>query len=325
MRRIEPAFPDLLPLSYRLGPPPLPADDEPVLDPVEMRLVLSPPARPRGGGDRSVPRRPVRFLVHASTVRRERPFLAELLHGGCGVLVVLDGDLAPAGLPAPMLPGQVVAIAPWLPELWGAGTFPQLAAWNEAAIPAGALLALGPALEPMREVEAAVRCCAKAGAAFVVAGPLAVPPEDRHRVYDRRAGEAGDAELENLLFHTDLAQLTAELERTASRVSRRLGLREWLPGPATTAVGRETFAAAAQLLVWARRTDMIEGVASAGWQLRRAAQALLASRREPHALLAEDNLRVLPGFNPWVEAFARSAWNDGGEPFDSLLARWLGQ
>ena len=64
-------------------------------------------------------------------------------------------------------------------------------------------------------------------------------------------------------------------------------------------------------------------MSSAGWQLRRAAQALLASRRDPQALVAEDNLRVIPGFNPWVEAFARSAWAGSGEPFEEVLARWV--
>jgi hypothetical protein len=86
---------------------------------------------------------------------------------------------------------------------------------------------------------------------------------------------------------------------------------------------RGTFAASAQLLLWARRLDLLDGVSSAGWQLRRAAQALLASRRDPQALVAEDNLRVIPGFTPWVEAFARSTWSGAGEPFDEVLARWI--
>jgi len=32
---------------------------------------------------------------------------------------------------------------------------------------------------------------------------------------------------------------------------------------------------------------------------------------------------VIPGFTPWVEAFARSAWSGGGEPFDEVMARWI--
>ncbi|MFI5143384.1 MAG: hypothetical protein ACHQHM_05085 [Thermoanaerobaculales bacterium] len=326
MRRIDPAFPDLLPLSHRLGPVPAPADEAGVtLDPVEMRLVHGGGARLRTASDRSVPRRPVRLLVHAATASHELVFISELLRTGCGVALVLDTELAPERFPAPAFPAQVVVLAPWLPELWGGKALPQLTGWRDRGVTAGVLLALGPSLDPQREVEAGVGAAAEAGAAFIVASPLAVPPEDRHRIYDRHAGEAGDGTLENLLFHTDLGALGVELERAASRASRRLGLPEWLLGPATSLVGREPFVAAAKLLLWARRLDLLEGVGSAGWQLRRAAQALLASRRDPQALVAEDNLRVVPGFNPWVEAFARAAWSGSGEPFESVLARWLAE
>ncbi len=324
MRRVEPAFPDLLPVSHRLGPVPVPADaGGATLDPMEMRLVRAGGARPRSAGDRSVPRRPVRLLVHAATALGERAFVSELLAAGCGIVLVLDGGLAPEKFPAATIPGQVVVLAPWLPELWGGRPLPELAAWRNRGASAGVLLALGPAPDPQRVVEDGVRDAAASGAAFIVASPLAVPPEDRHRVYDSRAGEAGDGALEDLLFHTDLGSLAIELERAASRAARRHGLPEWLLGPATGLVGREPFVAAAKLLLWARRLDLLEGVGSAGWQLRRAAQALLASRRDPQALVAEDNLRVLPGFNPWVEAFAISAWSGSGEPFEGVQTRWL--
>ena len=325
MRRIEPAFPDLMPLSHRLGPIPSPAgEDGAVLDPVEMRLVRVGTLRQRPVSDRSVPRRPIRLLAHAATVAHERGLLEELVKAGCGILIVLDGDLAPGWVPAPTFPGQLAVIAPWLPELWGGEPIRPLSAWRERGASAGVLLCLGPTLNPLEQVRQGVADAVAAGAEFVLASPLAAPPEDRHRIYDRRAGEAGDGALENLLFHTDLGQLASDLEREASRACRNLGLLEGLPGPATSLVGKEAFAAAAQLLLWARRLDMLEGVGSEGWQLRRAAQSLLASRRDPQPLLADDNLRVLPGFNPWVEAFARSAWSGAGEPFDSMLARWLG-
>ncbi len=324
MRRIDAVFPDLLPLSHRLGPPPLAADDgAAVLDPVEMRLVRSGDARPRPVADRTVPRRPLRVLVHAATVARDGPFLEALVRAGSGLLVTLDGPLAPAALPEPAVRGQVVVLGEWVPPFWGGAPLAPLAGFAERGFPAGVLLGLGPAPEPLAQVRRAVAEAGAAGAAFVVAAPFAVPAEDRHRAYDARAGEVGDGELEDLLFHTDLGQLAAELEREASRECLRLGMPETLPGPATSVTPQAAFTAGAQLLLWARRLDLLDGVSSAGWQLRRAAQALLASRREPAALVAEDNLRVIPGFTPWVEAFARSAWSGRGEPFDDVLARWI--
>jgi hypothetical protein len=324
MRRIEPAFPDLLPVSHRLGPAPAVSPGRTIaLDPVEMRLVWPAPLRTRGAGDRSVPRRPVRVLLHAGFVRQGHDFLARLLAGGCGTLAFLDGALAPGDLPAPTFEGQSVVLVPWLPAFWGGAALPDLKSWRKRGVAAGVLLCLGPAPEPFEQVNRGVSEAHDAGAAFVLPSPLALPPEDRHRVYDRLAGEGGDEELENLLFHTDLGQLATELEREASRACRRAGLPEGLPGPATSVTSRETFAASAQLLLWARRLDLLDGVSSTGWQLRRAAQALLASRRDPKALVAEDNLRVIPGFTPWVEAFARSAWSGAGEPFDEVLARWV--
>ncbi|MBZ5590389.1 MAG: hypothetical protein LAO05_17705 [Acidobacteriia bacterium] len=326
MRRIEPAFPDLLPVSHRLGPLPSAAEDGvAVLDPVDMRLVRDVPVRQPAASDRSIPRRPVRVLVHAEPAHRERAFLERLVASGNGLIVLLDAPLAASRLPEPAFDGQVVLLSPWLPAFWGGGPIAPLVEFRERRLAAGVLLCLGPAPEPLEQVNRGVEEANAAGAEFVVASPLSVPPEDRHSVYDGKAGEKGDEALENLLFHTDLAQLAMELEREASRACRRLGLAESLPGPATSLTPRRTFAASAQLLLWARRLDLLEGVNSSGWQLRRAAQALLASRRDPDALIAEDNLRVIPGFTPWVEAFSRSAWSGSGEPFDEVLARWVAE
>jgi hypothetical protein len=153
--------------------------------------------------------------------------------------------------------------------------------------------------------------------------PVCTPPLDRRRIVEERFGEDGDATLEDLFFHTDLGDVAVGMERTASRLVREAGLSERLPGPATAVLGPETFAAGAALLLWARRLDILDGVASLGWQLRRAAQALIASAREVGSLLREDNLRVVPGFEPWVEAFARALWHGSGQPFDEVLKRWL--
>jgi hypothetical protein len=324
MRRIEPAFPDLLLVSHRLGPtPPASAGATAVLDPVEMRLVWPAPSRRRSTEERGVPRRPVRVLLHASAAHPEREFLGRLLEAGCGLLAVLDGALVPRDLPAPAFEGQSVVLAPWLPAFWGGSPLPDLKPWHKWGVAAGVLLCLAPAPEPFDQLNRGVKDAHEAGATFVLPCPLSLPPEDRHRFYDRLAGEGGDEKLENLLFHTDLGQLATELEREASRACRTAGLPEGLPGPATSVTPRGTFGASAQLLLWARRLDLLDGVSSGGWQLRRAAQALLASRRDAQALVAEDNLRVIPGFTHWVEAFARALWSGGGEPFDEVMGRWV--
>jgi hypothetical protein len=293
-----------------------------VLDPVEMRLSWGAvPERPEAA-DRALPRRALRVLVHAAVARHDRDQLARLLDAGCGVLVFLDDALLPDDVPVVGSPGQMVVLAPWLPPLWAENGLPDLAAWQARGVRPGVLLALGPMAEPESELAAAAAAARGAGAEFAIAVPLAVPAEVRHRVYDERAGEAGDTALEDLLFHTDHGPAAARLEREASRACRAAGLAESLPGPGSATESAATFAAACSLLLWARRLDLLDGVASTGWQLRRAARALLASGREPQPLLAEDNLRVIPGFSPWVEAFARALWLGGGPPYDDLAGRW---
>lgn len=320
MRRVEPTFPDLLPVSHRLGG--IPSRAGVVLDPVEMRLGWSgAPERP-GARDRAVPRRPVRLLVHAAVARNDGDQLSRLLAAGCGVVLVLDDELRPDELPAAEISGQVVALVPWLPPLWADRPLPVLTAWRDRGVPAGVLLALGPMRNPETQLAAAVGDAVRAGATFAVATPLGVPADERHRLYDEHGGEAGDRDLEDLLFHTDQVQASARMERLASRACASAGLAESLPGPATTGVSAAVVAATCSLLLWARRLDLLDGVSSAGWQLRRAAHALLASGREPRPLLLEDNLRVIPGFTPWVEAFARSLWFGSGSPFDEVAGRW---
>jgi len=322
VQRIEPAFPDLLPVAHRLGPAPRPGG-EARLDPVDMRLVRRVPKAPRRRGERVVPRRPVPLLAHALQVRERREFVAELVGGGCGLLVVLDGALEPRELPAPQLPGQLVVLRPWMPRLWGGERLVDPTPWRRRGATAGVLIGLGPAPRVRGELARAVRRARELGYQFVVSMPLALPPRDRHKAYDRFAGENGNGELEDLLFHSDLAALAVELEQETARLCRRVGLAEGLPGPATGATPADAFAASASLLLWARRLDLLDGVGSLGWQLRRAARALLASGRDPGELVSEDNLRIVPGFTPWVESFARALWDGAGEPFEGSRARWL--
>ncbi len=322
MRRVEPSFPDLLPVEFRLGAVTAPVEGT-GLDPVTMRLVWP------GGQDVAVRidvaslRRPARLLVHGGVLVRQPEVVPRLLEAGWGMLVVLDTPLDPATFPAPGIAGQVTVLAPWLPALWGGRPVPDLRPWPERGVAAGVLLGLLPVLDAAGEVERGVQAAREAGASFVLAAPVCVPPPDRRRVLNECFGEEGNEAVEDLFFHTDLVSLTVELERVASRRAHEEGLEERLAGPATARLGRETFAAAASLLLWARRLDLLDGVGSLGWQLRRAAHALMASAKDVRALLEEDNLRVIPGFDPWVEALARALWAGQGAPFDEIRSRWL--
>jgi hypothetical protein len=320
VQRIEPVFPDLLPLAHRLGPAPRPGG-EARLDPVDMRLVRRVPKAPRRRGERVVPRRPVPLLAHAQQVREKR-LRRRLLDGGAGCWS--SGRSARAARSAAAaVPGAAGHGASVLLRMWGGKRLVDPAAWRRRGAATGVLIGLGPAPPLRRELARAMRRAETLGYQFVLSMPLALPPRDRHKAYDRFAGENGNGELEDLLVHSDLAALTLELERETARVSRRVGLAEGLPGPATAATPAGTFAASAGLLLWARRLDLLDGVGSPGWQLRRAARALFASGRDPRQLVAEDNLRIVPGFTPWVESFARSLWTGRGAPFEGCLARWL--
>ncbi len=322
MRRVEPAFPDLLPVTHRVGGAPAGGDGV-VLDPVEMRLRWGSSPSPSLRRDRSVPRRPVRVLVHAAVAREEPTWLGELVAAGCGLLVFLDEELSPEVLPTPRLLGQIIVVVPRLPVAWEGSLSQPLTPFLDRGFEAGVLLALAPVPRALEEVHRSVAESASSGAHFVTAVPLALPPADRHRLYDRLSGENGDGELENLLFHSDITALIEALEREASRASATAGLAEFIPGPATVTAPRSVSRGTSELLLWARRLDLLDGINSAGWQLRRAARALLAAGKDPMLLAAEDNLRIVPGFDPWVEAFARSLWHGSGEPFDGVRERWM--
>lgn len=322
VRRVEPAFPDLLPVTHRLGGPPCPAGGV-ALDPVEMRLRWGPIPPGRRASPPSVPKRPVRALVHATCLRRQEGWAATLVEAGCGLLVVLDEPLAAEEVPAPRFPGQVVAVAPRLLAAWGTQPLPPFSPLFDKGVEVGVLLPLAPLPEGIAEVHRGVAAALEGGARFVAALPLVVPPPDRHRLWDALGGVNGDEGLENLLFHSELASVYEALEREASRVCTAARLAEVIPGPATACLPLTAARAASELLLWARRLDTLDGIASAGWQLRRAARALLAAGKDPFVLAAEDNLRIVPGFDPWVEAFARSLWQGAGEPFDGVRERWL--
>ena len=323
MRRVEPAFPDLLPVTHRLGGVPLGAGGL-ALDPVSMRLVREREEE-RGSGDGHVPRRPVRFLVHAEVARARGRFFARLLEAGCGAVVILDSPLAPEDLPDPLVAEQITVMNVWLPPFWGSLSTLPLLSFREAGFATGTLVALAPHL-PLRETMAqAVHAAQESGAGFVVLAPLLASGEEKHAALERAFGEEGNGAFEDLLFHTDPADLGKTLEVHGSALAREAGLAEGLAGPAASLCKASCYARACALLLWARRLDLLDGVSSQGWRLRRAAQALLVSGRDPAELMEEDNLRLVPGFDPWVEAFARTLWTGEGEPFASLWIRWLEQ
>lgn len=323
MRRIEPTFPDLLPVSHRLGEVPV-REDSLALDLVTMRLVRQP-APPRWDGGIQPPRRPVRVLVHAGVVKNEKGELATLLEAGCGLLLVLDEPLEPEDLPVPLHPEQVTVVNLWLSPFWGQIPLLPLKSFREAGYAVGTVVAMAPQL-PLRETMGeAVASAQGSGAEFVLLVPLVLSGEEKHGAYERAFGENGNDDFEDLLFHTEVGDVAQRLEVFGSIWAKRAGLREALPGPSTAVCQASCFAAACSLLLWARRMDLLDGVSSQGWRLRRAAQALLASGRDPAQLMEEDNLRLIPGFDAWVEAFARTLWSGEGEPFASVWLRWLEQ
>lgn len=320
MRRIEPTYPDLLPFTHQLGHVPL-GPGGLALDLVGMRLLreaTSPPV-----GDAHVPRRPLRLLVYASVLKNRRRAVEKLLAAGCGLLVVADEPLEPGDLPSLLAPEQVTLINLWLSPFWGNMPTVPLSSFREEGFATGTLIALTPQLPVQESMNAALLAARESGAQFVVLAPLSLTGEDKHLAYEAAFGEDGNDVFEDLLFHSDPVDVAKTLEVHGSSMAYELGLREGLPGPSTALCKASCFAAACSLLLWARRLDLLDGVASQGWRLRRAAQALLVSGRDPFELMEEDNLRLVPGFDGWVEAFARSLWSREGEPFASLWLRWL--
>ncbi len=321
MRRIEPTYPDLLPFTHQLGHVPL-GPGGLALDLVGMRLLRE--AMPASMGDSHVPRRPLRFLVYASVLQNRHRAVERLLAAGCGVLVVVDTELEISDLPSALAPEQVTLINLWLSPFWGEVPMVSLASFREEGFATGTLVALTPQFPIQGSMTEALVAAQKSGAQFVLFAPLSLSGEDKHLAYEAAFGEEGNDAFEDLLFHTEPVEVAKALEVHGSSMAPELGLREGLLGPGTALCKASCFAAACSLLLWARRLDLLDGVASQGWRLRRAAQALLVSGRDPFELMEEDNLRLVPGFDGWVEAFARSLWSRDGEPFVSLWLRWLG-
>ncbi len=322
MRRVEPAFPDLFPITHLVRPGYLPGDSV-SLDPIRMSVVWGDDPRRTLPRDATVPREPVRAIVFARVARDRAEVVRRLLERGSSVLLVLDDPaVGPAdlGLEAATSSGGVVPLLPVLPSPLADG-LPVPTTWK--AWGWGAILGLFPFPDAGTELERRVAQLGAAGARFALAAPLLLTPKDRHRILDACDGEGEQERLANCLFHADPSRGLHALERRAGVAVEAAGMEPFLASLAQRGLDAGAVRTASLMRLWARRLDQSHEESSWGWRLRRAASALERLPRDPHVLAAEDNLRIVPGFDPWVESFTRALW-DGGEPVDSAWRRWAG-
>ncbi|MDY7101022.1 MAG: hypothetical protein S0880_07525 [Actinomycetota bacterium] len=320
MRRIEPAYPDLLPVTHVLRPGYLPGPKV-SLDPIRMGIVWDDAPRRILPAQSSVPRHAVRAIAFARVVAERREVFDRLLERGSSVLLVLDDpSISPADLGLDGTDDRVVAALPVLPaplaedlvvpEKWRHRTW-------------GAMLGLFPFPGADTEVERRVHHLKQCGADFAVAAPLLLTPKDRHRILDGCDGTGVEDRLENALFHADVSRGLHALERRAGISSDLAKMASVVPCLVPQGLNPPSVKTAAALRLWARRLDQSHEESSWGWRLRRAASALEQLGNDPEVLAEEDNLRVVPGFDPWVESFTRALWT-GGEPLESAWRRWSG-
>jgi len=320
MRRIYPAYPDLLPVTHAVRPGYLPADRV-LLDPIRMAVVWKDAPQRVLPNSASVPRNPVRAIAFARVVRQRPEVLERLISRGSTVLLVLDDpELKPADLGLGV-GEKVFPILPILPSPLGESLkIPET--WQEFSW--GAFLGLFPFPEAMGELEEMVQELEKAGAHFVLTAPLLLTPQDRHRILEIHDGAPARDELENSLFHADISRGFHHLERRAGVLLDAAGIDNFLGGMAPRGCDAAAVKTAAMLRLWARRLDQSRRESSRGWRLRRAAAALEPLRNDPRVLAREGNLRVIPGFDRWVEEFTRSLW-EGGGPVEDAWKLWKGE
>lgn len=322
MRRIEPAYPDLFPVGHVVRPGYLPGPKV-ALDPIRMGVVWEDaPTRTLPAAE-SVPRHPVGAMAFARVVARRQSVLTKLLERGSAVLLVLDDPaLTPADLGLDGVPehGRLTVLLPVLPFPLSDGLqLPER--WNGHTW--GAVLGLFPFPGAAAELERRIQQLVAGGAGFGIAAPLLLTPKDRHRILDGCDGTGVEDRIENSLFYADVARGLHALERTAGICLREAGVDPIIPCLVPAGTNPSAVRTAALLRVWARRLDQSHEESSWGWRLRRAAAALDHLNRDPKELAAEDNLRIVPGFDPWVESFVRGLWNGGG-PVEEAWQRWSG-
>jgi hypothetical protein len=320
MRRVEPAYPDFLPITHLVRPGYLPGPKV-ALDPIRMGVVWEDAPRRILPAEGAVPRDPVRAIVFARVAAERGDVLERLLERGSSALVVLDdiaitpGDL---GLESFTDDPRITALLPVLPFPLSDG----LKAPTEwAEFRWGAVLGLFPFPGAADEVERRITQLEKSGARFAIAVPLLLTPKDRHRILDGSEGTGLEDRLENCLFHADVSRGLHALERLAGVTLDKVGMDPFVPCMVPGDRNPQAVRTAAMLRLWARRLDQSHEESSWGWRLRRAAAALDRLPNDPTALASEDNLRIVPGFDPWVESFTRAIWH-GGEPVESAWQRW---
>lgn len=322
MRRIEPAFPDLVPITHVLRPGYLPGRRV-ALDPIRMGVVWEDAPRRILPAQDAIPRQSLRAMVFARVAAERHAALAALLERGSSVLIILDDPtLAPSdlGLDGETEPGRVVAALPVLPSPLAEDLgLPK--PWSDRRW--GAILGLFPFPGAGAELERRLERLQQSGASFAVTAPLLLTPKDRHRILDGCDGTGIEDRLENSLFHADVGRGLHALERRAGVASKALGMDAFVPCLVPQGCHPKAVRTAAMLRLWARRLDQLHEESSWGWRLRRAATAVEKVGADPHVLAAEDNLRVVPGFDPWVESFTRAIW-DGGEPVEAAWTSWSG-
>jgi hypothetical protein len=322
VRRIEPAYPDLFPLSHTVRPGYLPGPRV-TLDPIRMGVVWDDaPQRVLPGHD-SIARLPVRAIVFGRVAAQRPTVIPRLLERGSAVVVVLDDpSLGPDDVGLGDVPADATAIAvlPVLPSPLSEGLRPP-EAWRERRW--GAVLGLFPFPGAGPEVERRIEQLKTAGATFAVAAPLLLTPKDRHRILDGCEGTGLEDRLENCLFHADVSRGLHALERRTGVTLDTFAMEPVLSCLVPRGYNGNAVRTAALMRLWARRLDQSHEESSWGWRLRRAAAALEPLHQDPATLALEDNLRVVPGFDPWVESFTRALWY-GGEPVESAWRRWSG-
>ncbi len=322
MRRIEPAYPDLFPITHVVRPGYLPAKRV-SLDPIRMGIVWDDAPRRILPAQQMLPRVPARVIGFARVLAQRPGIAAEILARGSSLLVVLDDpDLGPGaiGLDGMAADAPVTVLLPVLPYPLGDGLrFPN--GWKGHRM--GAVLGLFPFPGAEAEVERHIEALKSSGARFAVAAPLLLTPKDRHRILDGCDGTGLEDRMQNALFHADVSRGLLALERRAGVTLKRVEMEPVVGCLVPEGDNPRALRTAALLRLWARRLDQSHEESSLGWRLRRAASAVERLRQDPQQLAREDNLRVVPGFDPWVESFTRALW-DGGEPVESAWQLWAG-